>query len=573
MKSLITLVKMQLKEKLNFKRMEVEGVSAFNVLVSLVGAVLKFALITGIFVVILFAVNFLGLFSYDKTTPTTVMSIAFAILMVASLISCTVNLTNSMYYSRDNAILLTLPCRPVQVFLSKLIIFYAYELKRSFEFIVPLFIAFYILHGYPFLAYIWLIICFVFISLFTVAVATLISIPAMWISNIFRQNRYLQMGTLIAIVSLVVIALFYFISLIPENLDLRATMPIMLNRVKAWLATGSLQENSYVTKFGVYHRFTLMFIGVSGNTLLSLFPTGITLLRFLVLIGIDAVLLALGMAFVLPLFYKMASTPFEYLKKTVKSKKNRVMHKKLSTFFTEMIIAIKNPSRMFSNVGIMISIPLLTFLLNKIFYAMNTDAMGDSMVVAFNVLIILLVALNANTPAASIYSRDGRAAYLIKTQPTNPAIILFSKLLPDALFCIISLLATLVVLIISSGLGVVNVIFLTLSIIFIYFAHLLYCAELDIMNPQYEIYATVGATDSNPNETKATLSAFITAFAVGIAAFLLMIDKSEFVDVIKLGENATLEMMFVKFFLIGAVVMIYRAYQYFSKIKLYYKEK
>ena len=567
MKNLLTLVKMQLKEKLNFKRLEVEGVSAFNILVSIVAAVLKFALVTAVFAVILFVVNYLGLFSYNQTTPTTVMSIAFAIMMIASLVSCTINLTNSMYYSRDNAILLTLPCRPVQVFLSKLIIFYAYELKRSFEFIVPLFIAFYILHGYPVLAYIWLIICFVFISLFTVALATLISIPAMWISNIFRQNRYLQIGTIITIVTAVVIALFYVISLIPENLDLLATMPVTMNRIKAWLA------GTYIENFGAYHRFTLMFLGVSGQSLLSLFPTAITLGRFAILLGFDAVLLTLGMALVLPLFYKMASTPFEYLKKSVKPRKNRATHKKLSTFFTEMIIAIKNPSRMFSNVGVMISIPLLTFLLNKIFLAMNTDELGNSMVVAFNVLIILLVALNANASAASIYSRDGRAAYLIKTQPTNPAIILFSKLLPDALFCTVSLLATLVVLLISTELGVINVILLILGIIFIYFAHLLYCAELDIMNPQYEIYATVGASDSNPNETKATLSAFLIAFITAAASMLLLIDKSEFVDAVPLGDNLTLEMMYVKIFAVGLAILIYRVYQYFSKIKLYYKEK
>ena len=244
MKNLITLVKMQLKEKLNFKRLKVEGVSAFNVLVSTVGAVLKFALIVAVFVVILFAVNYLGIFSYNNTTPTTVMSIAFAIMMIASLLSCTISLTKSMYYSRDNAILLTLPCKPIQVFLSKLIIFFAFELKRAFEFIVPLFVAFYILHGYPLLSYLWLAICFVFISLFIVAVATLISIPAMWVSNVFRQSRYLQIGTAVILIATVTVALFYAISLIPENLDLLATMPVTLNRVKVWLS------ETYINNFG-----------------------------------------------------------------------------------------------------------------------------------------------------------------------------------------------------------------------------------------------------------------------------------------------------------------------------------
>ena len=564
MNNLITLVKMQLKEKLNFRRTKVDGVSAFNIFVSIVGAILKFALVTAAFYALLLAIDYIGVFG--STIPASAMSIALGVLLIATLLSCTIGLTNAMYYSRDNAILLTLPCRPIQVFLSKLIIFFAYEVKRSFNFMVPLFFAYFIISNYPIGAYFWLIICFVFISLLIVAISTLISIPAMWISNVFRQNKYLQLSVLIAVVSAAVVGLFYVISLIPENLDLMATMPVTFSKIQNWL------KNDYVQQFGAYYNFTLVFFGVRSGISIS-FPFGQTVLKFLALIGVNVVLLAIGTAIVLPLFYKMASTPFEYLKKQVKPRKNRVVPKKLSAFFTELLIAIKNPSRMFSNVGITVSIPLLTYLLNKIFFAMNTDDLGNYMIVAFNVLIILLIALNSNASAASIYSRDGRAAYLIKTQPTNPAILLFSKLLPDALFCIVSLVATLVVLLISTELGVVNVFLLMLGILFIYFAHLLYCAELDIMNPQYEIYATVGASDNNPNETKATFTAFVISFLVAVASMLLLVDKSEFVDVIVLNGGHTIEMMYVKIFLVTLAVMIYRIYQYFSKIKLYYKEK
>ena len=47
-------------------------------------------------------------------------------------------------------------------------------------------------------------------------------------------------------------------------------------------------------------------------------------------------------------------------------------------------------------VCILISLPMLIFLLNKIFLAMNTREMGDYMVICFNVLMILLIALNGN---------------------------------------------------------------------------------------------------------------------------------------------------------------------------------
>ena len=566
MKNLITLVKMQLKEKLNFKRLEVEGVNPFQVLVSIVAAVLKFAVVTAVFAVILLLINYLGVFSAVQRTPTSLMSIVFGVMLIASVVSCTAGLTKSLYFSNDNSILLTLPCKPFQVLLSKLIIFFAFELKRSFSFMLPLFVAFYIIHGYPVLAYLWLIICFVFISMFTVALGLVLSIPAMWISNFFRLNRYLQIGSLVATVGAAIFAMFYAVSLIPKNLDLLSRWAIITRSIQAAL-------QSFTVSFRFYYDLTLVFLGEVYDVVKVAFPVGDTALRFLIILGMTAGLLALGFFIVLPLFYKMASTPFEYLKKTVKPRKNRVHKKKLTTFFTEVIIAVKNPARMFSNFGILISIPLLTFLLNRLFFAMNTNEMGDSMVVAFNVLIIMLVVLNANTSAASIYSRDGRAAYLIKTQPTEAKILLFSKLLPDAIFCVLSLIATTVILIISSGIGLINILFLMLGIGFIYFAHLMYCAELDIMNPQYEIYATVGASDSNPNETKATLSAFIISFITAGATMLLLMDKSDAIANIPFTDTLVLDTIYLKLFFVGLAVMLQRIYMYFSKIKLYYKEK
>ena len=43
-----------------------------------------------------------------------------------------------------------------------------------------------------------------------------------------------------------------------------------------------------------------------------------------------------------------------------------------------------------------------------------------------------------------------------------------------------------------------------------------YSAEMDIMNPQAEIYATVGNYDDNPNEMKATVTAFIIPTALSV---------------------------------------------------------
>ena len=171
MKNLMILVKMQLKEQLNFKRFEVENVKAFHVIAGIVGAILKFALVTGLCVAFLLVSKILGLFSFQgRPIPDTVISLVFSVMLLMSVISCTAGLTKSLYYARDNAVLLTLPCPALHVYLSKLVIFFMFEIKRNLSFLVPLFIAYYITHGYAPLAYVWMLFCMIWVSLFTVAI-------------------------------------------------------------------------------------------------------------------------------------------------------------------------------------------------------------------------------------------------------------------------------------------------------------------------------------------------------------------------------------------------------------------
>jgi hypothetical protein len=213
----------------------------------------------------------------------------------------------------------------------------------------------------------------------------------------------------------------------------------------------------------------------------------------------------------------------------------------------------------FANVGVLLAIPLLTFLLNKIFLAMNTRSLGDYMVVTFNILIIMLVALNTNCNMASLYSKDGRSVYLIKTQPMHAYPLLLSRLIPGASVVFLSLAATFVILLETASFGFANTLFLILGLLFIYIAHMFFSAEMDVMNPQAEIYATVGNYDNNPNEIKATVTAFIVSFVSAAAVLLLLME----------GRPG----VYLKLFLVGLALAILSAWSFHSKVKLYYKEK
>ena len=150
MKSLYILVMMQLKEQMNFKRLKSENGTAFRILLALVVGCLKFTAVGALCVAFLLVSKILGLFSFQGLpVPDTVISLVFSFMLLLSTVSCTAGLTKSMYYARDNAVLLTLPCTSLHVYLSKLIIFFIFEIKRNLSFLVPMFVAYYITHGYP----------------------------------------------------------------------------------------------------------------------------------------------------------------------------------------------------------------------------------------------------------------------------------------------------------------------------------------------------------------------------------------------------------------------------------------
>ena len=552
MKSLVILVMMQLKEQMNFKRLSTENVKLFHVLLSIVGAIVKFAAVTGLCVGFLLVSKLLGLFSFQGLpVPDTVISLVFSVMLVMSVISCTVGLTKSMYYARDNAVLLTLPCPSLHVYLSKLIIFFIFEIKRNLSFLVPMFVAYYITHGYSTGAYFWMLFCMLWVSLFTVAIGAIFSIPAMWIANFFRQNRWMQICALAATVVGAALALFYAISLIPANIDLVAAWSSIYWQIQDFLG-------AYAKNFSYLYDFTRMLLGEVEH-LSIFFPIVRTLLRFLVLAGSTLVILIAGLLIVRPLFYKMASTPFEYLKKPVPPRKNRAKGKLSASIYTNFLITVKNTNTMFANIGILISVPMLVFLLNKIFLAMKTREMGDNMIVAFNLLIMLLVVLNANCSISSIFSRDGQSSYLIKTLPSKYTLPIVTKIVPNTLFGALAILVTGPILKLTLPLAVVDVVHIILAIEFIFIAHMFYSAQLDLMNPQSQLYASVGSTVSNPNETKSTVSAFLISFLTAGVVFFLLFE----------GEGH----VYVKLIAVSFGVLIYRIWMFFSMLKLYYKEK
>ncbi len=547
MKYLKTLVLMQLKDKLNLSFVK----NRRQLILKTVLAFLSVAVVTAIIYLLFSIAVMLRIFSFWESLPINVLSVIFIAMQLLSMLSCTVGLTKALYFAADNKVLLTMPVSSNMVFMSKLVLYYIYELKKSILFTLPLFIAFGMVNGYVWYYYLWLIPCVFLVALVPVAVGAVISIPAMFAMRIIRN------GVLRAVLSVLALAgitylIVKLINLIPENINLVGQWGQIYYAIQDAL-------QFVCDKFALINYMTVMVVGQTVGYVFRLFSAN----TFIILgILVASLALLLGVAYLLarPLFLYMASKQFEFEKNDhVRQKPNRVHSVAFSALSQELTVNFRSLTyivHLFSQVMIL---PVAILFLNKTFVAMNTRLAGQHMAVAFNVLILLLISTSQNSVLASVYSREGNARYIIKTRPVSYANSVVAKLAVSLAATSLSVALSVIAYKSVTGASAVDSALLCFIGIFVNVAYIFWSAELDIMNPQSRQYSTVGVSFDNPNERKATVLSFLLSALFAFAVYFL------------LKEGQTLA--FVKILLVAAVFLGARLYLFFIRVRLYYMEK
>lgn len=554
-RALVTLVKMQLKEKMDLAYLR----SKRKLIFKLTWLFIEFAAITAIVAVIFYFVKLLGLFSLTHDIPVSVISLVFGIMLLLSLVTDTIGLMKSLYFSKDNTVLLTFPATPSLVFFSKLATYYVYEFRKSFMFTIPMFIAYgLIVRGYGLhdpkglLYYPWLILMFVLISSIPVLLAALLSIPAMFVYIFLNRVKVLQYLLYIALGGGAVLLVWWLIGLIPENINFIESWGDTYWEIQAFL-------DGYTKIFSPIYDFTELIVGRTVGLSSVIFHSN-TLKTLLFLMATGVGLLLLCFLCSKPLFYRMASTPFEFKKNDrIKARANHKLPAAISAIKKEFTTGVRSNSFIKLGGVLVVIMPMAIYLLNKLYSAMDTRFIGTQMTICFNIVIILLIMLMTNIDIASVYSRDGSSSYLNKVQPTPYATLLFSKLIFPMIIALIGLIFTVNVFAIEAGIAKNDAILIGVMIYGVYVAHLFSSAESDIMNPQYEQYATFNEQTNNPNETSSGVSALLFSAIVFAITFFL--------------SSRSDAGMWLKLAIVALCLAIFKVFTYLSKIKAFYKEK
>ena len=493
------LTLLQLSDRIKLKKSEsVKGT------VAKIGITLfTLAVITGICVALIYVLC--DLLSIPKNNNLITFIILFLQLM--SIISCTAGLLKTLYLGKDNAILLSYPAHHVEVFLSKILVFYIYELIKSIFMMLPLLLGFGIMFDIFSLTYILSVILLVIIlPLFPVLIGAFLTMPVLFINRFL--NKFIVLKGALAVGALG--GLFYVVYKVME------LIPVPL-RIVALYNTFIMKITGFITAVNKYSLFYRN-IGnlLTNNNYLS--NLGVVLI---VLVGLIVLVAALAM----PLYFGFASKSSEQ----ANVKKHRGGNKAHNnTFFTfvkkEWLLSIRNLSDFIGNYAFMFATPYVAFIMASIFSAVDRNILGHQMTVVFTSFIILIMASASNTSSALAITKEGSEFVLLKTAPADTKNMAWAKIFFNLVFSsIMIVISFIIVILFCKRIENTNVLWMLLIATLLINAGLIFWSfQIDIMHPHLREYASSNDESSFNNAAESIKVGLIVSVLFTVIALLFL---------------------------------------------------
>ena len=328
-KKMKPLVLFQLSDKLDFAWMK----SKKNAIRKIVFAFAKFAIIVGFISLLLWLFNYLGIINSAEMVDLYVMF--FTLIMVLLLLSDTHHLMRSLYYAEDNKLLVTFPVSSTLLFFSKILDFFVFDFIKNLGLLIPVSFGFavggIILGQIEVATLFWLLIPLIFASAIIVLLASLISVPYLFIYRLFKLAPILELITLLVITALIVIVVVFMINLIPDDIDLIRQWPAMRNTAQNFIS--DLCEKVLPFTFVVRTMF-----GKHGASYLGYRLVGSCFVDFAILFGVFVGLVALCYIAIKPFFFYMMTKSFEFEKNVIDEPKPNKKRERYLTFINKELI-------------------------------------------------------------------------------------------------------------------------------------------------------------------------------------------------------------------------------------------
>lgn len=543
---LFVLVMMQLKDKWNISWKTNKKATLFK----LVGYILVFAaMIFVVHIIMDKSASTLGIFITNRIP----LNAMLPILLVVSIfegISILFGMTKALYFSKDNVVLITYPVKSNYLFMSKLIVYYLDALKKSCMLLLPIMISFGMIYSYRASFYFYVILLDLIYVAFIVLLCGILSIPTFFVLRFLNKYRVIKIILSTAILGLLIYGSILLIRIIPSNINLirqYEEFSMGLNQFLHWF-----RNNFFVTSC-----LGQMFFGVEKGLTMSPFSIYSWAVS-LSLLGLIVVLVVVNALLSKPFYDKMIASSNRSGAHHSKAKKNHRYPKWLSTLHYEFVRNFRDERLIVSTLVCVVTMPLLSLVVNRFYGSFNTRAMGDTLIYLFNFVFIMIVVCSHNVSSSYIYSKDGPSWTINKTMPVDPKVSLPLRL-------IYNFVASLLIVIPSSILffgtkhaeGRSPVLFI-FTILFLSTFHSVLSASYDFSHSKNKDKADIGSEIVN-NHTAVSL-----AFG-----FLITIGMALFIAITSLTGSSSREL---RLFVLSLVILVIELVYFFRKIHFAYQE-
>ena len=523
------LTMMQIKNN-SKKKVRTKGRTAVTLVLSL----LLFGLLTLVF--FFFIRIMINILSLSFLTDYRFLIFYIMVLQVASIISCTKGLMQSLFLDKDNMILLSFPCRHSEVFLSKLLVFYISEFKKNFYILGTFMVAFSffqantLLSELPFsrpLYFIFLVLVLFILPLIPVLIGALLSLPLAVLKRLIKGNSVVEFSVQIALILILHVGTILLVrNVLPPEIKVIKTYAYFLDDFKTFI--------SAVSKYGLYTKLIVLMMFNSKP-----------LINFLFILGIISIG-TLGVTFItMPFFFKIASHSMEEARmKAHKVSKDKKNHSIFYSFLKkDALIESRNLGGLIQDNLLLLLMPPIVVFMCGIYSRIALDiSRAPFLINIFMTLFILLLTFTNNEKAAVAITKEGSEFVLVKTAPNKTSTIAWSKL---AMLLIISAVMTILSYLLlyiglkttgskyllgSTGdLGNIKTpqLLLLMLITLISNAGLIFQAiEMDIRNPHLTEYAATESLKDNVNMRN--INIFSATYSILLTILFIVFNISSF---------------------------------------------
>lgn len=468
--------------------------------------------------------------------------ILFFVMQAVSLIFGTATVLKNLYMSKENELLIVFPVSFNQLYLSKILILYISELIFNLVYIVPILMSLGVIGvqaGYVGVLYfVGVIILAPFLPIFPLALAVILSIPAMYIIKFFRKRQLISsIFILIGVVTLFIL----YMSIVPKITG-------AFNIAEKQMET-SFKVNLGIRRIG--EKIPIYFW--LANSFLNLSKIYYQLIYILIVFG----MFLLAAVVIKPFFKSIVLTGNESTQIKGIRKSFKVRSQFAELLITQFRMLFRSPNYIFDFLLFPLLMPIITIAYDKLLFSIVVNQMGKGLIVASHVLVIGIITFIGSSISSTAVSRDGAMNYFIKSSPVSyykqtivriifNLIINFASILLTTCLCLILKIAEPSVIILAG-----------VAVFVMSIGHVCQAFDWDLRNPTLKWYDSNEIQTVSKNTTK--------TITLGIVLSLIM-----FLIMALLYHNLILGFLII--ILIGVIYAVCRIYLLYYRIEHYYTE-